>query len=475
MSSKKEEAIHSSCDHAISYNLTAISPLDGRYAKKLTPLNTTMSEYGLINYRVLVEITWLKTICQHPLIRDTKLTNDELDYLNNISQSFDLNDAIKIKEIEQTTCHDIKAVEYFLQEKLKSHDSLHELIPLVHFAATSEDINNLAYALMLKDGRNTLKQSLSAIIQTLSTMASEHSTLAMLARTHGQAASPTTLGKELANVVYRLQREYNHFIECEITGSFNGAVGNYNAHTIAYPSINWLELTQQFVEGFDLSFNPMTTQIEPHDALAQLLDSLSRINTILLDLNKDLWGYISLGYFSLKKQDSETGSSTMPHKVNPIDFENSEGNLGIANALATHLARSLPISRWQRDLSDSTTLRNLGSIFGYSLLAYSSCLSGLNKLIPNKEAITKDLENKWETLAEAIQTILRSHGFDNAYEDLKLLTRGKVITKDLLHTWINQQELPDAAKTKLLSLTPGNYTGIAAKLAVSYINNKQQG
>lgn len=454
-----------------AHRLLALSPLDGRYATKVDSLNHIMSEYGLIRYRIIVEITWLTTLCEHPSIATTPLDSLEMDYLHAIIDQFSIEDAAKIKQIEKTTNHDVKAVEYFLQDKLNQHPTLGNRIPLIHFAATSEDINNLAYALMLKDGRQVIAGECSKIMHSLGAMAKSYSNLAMLSRTHGQTASPTTLGKEIANVLVRLKRELAHFQRCDILGTFNGAVGNYNAHVTAYPEIDWFHFTQHFVEDLGLTFNPMTTQIEPHDGLAQLLDNLARINTILIDLNKDMWTYISLDYFILQKQADEVGSSTMPHKINPIDFENSEGNLGIANALATHLARSLPISRLQRDLSDSTALRNLGSVFGYSLLAYSACLKGLSKVTANQAVITNDLEARWEVLAEAIQTVLRRYGVQDAYESLKELTRGKVISQTSLHEWLQQQALPQPAKDQLIALTPTTYTGLASTLAVKYLDD----
>ena len=454
-----------------SDTLLAVSPLDGRYAHISEPLSNIMSEFGLIRYRTIIEISWLQTLCQHPQIATTPLDDSEQKTLANILETFSLDDARCVKNIEKSTNHDVKAVEYFLQDHFKKHPTLAQRIPLIHFAATSEDINNLAYALMVKEARQVLGQSISAIIDRLKDMACEYAHLPMLSRTHGQAASPTTIGKELANVVARLKREHHHLINCEILGTFNGAVGNYNAHAAAYPDIDWIELTDTFVTSLGLTFNPMTTQIEPHDALAELLDHLARLNVILMDLNKDIWSYISLEYFSLRKKADEVGSSTMPHKVNPIDFENSEGNLGMANALATHLARQLPISRWQRDLTDSTSLRNLGSVFAYSLIAYTACLKGLNKITPNTTVLNHDLNQHWEVLGEAVQTVLRRFGVTDAYERLKTLTRGKTLTQDALQSWLQDQPIPDDAKQALSKLTPQDYIGLAPTLAVKFLDD----
>ncbi|MBV52790.1 MAG: adenylosuccinate lyase [Coxiellaceae bacterium] len=451
--------------------LLALSPLDGRYAHITQPLSRILSEYGLIRCRTTVEIHWLQMLCQHPKIATTPLDESEQQTLHTILDTFSLDEASKVKKIEKTTNHDVKAVEYFLQDHFSNHPTLSQRVPLIHFAATSEDINNLAYALMIKEARQVLDQQIRTIIDHLSNMARQYADLAMLSRTHGQAASPTTVGKELANVVVRLKREHHRFMSCDILGKFNGAVGNYNAHLSAYPDIDWIELTEALVTSLGLTHNPMTTQIEPHDALAELLDHLARLNVILIDLNKDIWGYISLDYFSLRRETSEVGSSTMPHKVNPIDFENSEGNLGMANAIATHLARQLPISRWQRDLTDSTSLRNLGSVFGYCLIAYTACLKGLKKITPNTTALNHDLNRHWEILGEAVQTVLRRYGVSDAYERLKSLTRGKTLTRETLHAWLEDQPIPHDAKQALSNLTPQDYIGLAPTLAVKYLDD----
>lgn len=446
--------------------LTAISPLDGRYQAKVAELRPMVSEYGLIYYRVFVEIQWLILLVENNQINDGKsLTKEEKAYLQNLTQNFNLADAEQIKTIEATTNHDVKAVEYFLQEKLKKHDTLNRFIPLIHFGCTSEDINNLSYALMFKTARNdTLIPAMQMIIDVLKQMAKENADVPMLAKTHGQPASPTTLGKELLNHVLRLERQLSQFSEAQILGKCNGAVGNFNAHCVAYPDIDWPNISEAFVTDLGLTWNAYTTQIEPHDWLAETLHCLMRFNTILIDLNRDLWGYIALHYFSQKKVEGEVGSSTMPHKINPIDFENSEGNLGMANAIAEHFSNKLPISRWQRDLSDSTVLRNLGSIFGYSLLAYQAITKGLDKLIPNKTHIQNDLDQHWEVLGEAIQTVMRRYGIPDAYEQLKAFTRGKQLDAARIKAFIDQLKIPDDAKARLHDLTPQTYTGCAVDL-----------
>ena len=444
--------------------LLAVSPLDGRYHDKITPLRTIASEYGLIRYRYVVELKWLIALVQQGIVSpcDSAVV---LPALEQLTHEFTLEDAERVKTIEATTNHDVKAIEYFLQTRFKTEASLTPLIPYIHFGCTSEDINNLAYGLMLKDLRDVLNLLLSPVMETLKTQALHFAPLSMLSRTHGQAATPTTLGKEWANVLHRLQRQVQQLNRTPILGKCNGAVGNYNAHRVSHPEINWPQLSLQFIEQLGLQFNPYTTQIEPHDALADFLHTLSRINTVLIDFCQDTWHYISLNYFSLKKVDNEVGSSTMPHKINPIDFENAEGNLGMANALALHLATKLPVSRLQRDLSDSTVLRNMGSVAGYSVLAYQSLSKGLHKLKANETQITTDLQQHWEVLAEPIQTVLRAHGIADAYEQLKDFTRGERITQEAIADFIHALDIPDQSKARLLALTPGNYTGLAATLA----------
>ncbi len=445
--------------------LTAISPLDGRYRSKLVELQFTASEYGLIYYRVYVEIYWLLTLIKLDHFIEIKFKDDQVQFLENIITQFNETEAEKIINFEATTNHDVKAVEYYLQEKLKNHSELSLLIPFIHFGCTSEDINNLAYGLMLlKIKTEILSPVMINIIQGLNDLAHSHADLAMLSRTHGQPASPTTLGKEIANFSVRLQRQLQNFQQMPILGKFNGAVGNFNAHRIAAPNINWTVVSKEFITRLGLTPNSYTTQIEPHDNLAEHLHTLIRFNTILIDMNRDIWGYISLNYFSQKKIENEIGSSTMPHKINPIDFENSEGNLGIANALASHLAEKLPISRWQRDLTDSTVLRNLGSVVGYSLLAYKSLLKGLQKLSVNQTKIQQDLSQHWEILAEAIQTILRRHGVIDAYEQLKSLTRGKKIDQKIIAEFIENLPLPPEIKNQFRILTPEQYLVYASEL-----------
>lgn len=444
--------------------LFSISPLDGRYHNKVNTLREIASEYGLIRYRYQIEIQWLITLIEAQVI-PVDSAGTIIEKLHHLNNHFNQDNANTIKTIEATTNHDVKAVEYALQQQLSDDSQLKPLLPFIHFACTSEDINNLAYGLMLKDCQNVIHNSLSPILTFLKNQAHQHADLSMLSRTHGQAASPTTLGKEWANVLARLQRQHQQMKKISILGKCNGAVGNYNAHIVSHPNINWPAIVKQFIETLGLEFNPYTTQIEPHDSLAECMHCLSRINTILIDFCRDSWHYISLNYFTLKKVDSEVGSSTMPHKINPIDFENAEGNFGIANALATHLANKLPISRLQRDLSDSTVLRNLGSVFGYSILGFHSLLKGLNKLQANDSIITADLNQHWEVLAEPIQTVLRAHGVADAYEQLKALTRGAQINAELIADFIQSLNLPKPAQSTLMSLTPQNYTGLAATLA----------
>jgi len=448
--------------------LTALSPLDGRYHDKAAALRDYFSELGLIRLRVLVEIEWLKALSREPAIAEvppfSPLTLDQLDAL---AAKFSETDGAAVKAIEDQTNHDVKAVEYFLKERLAGNKEIAKAAEFIHFACTSDDINNLCHALMLKRARDeVMLPALDKIIEKLAALAHDLADLAMLSRTHGQPASPTTLGKEIANIAYRLNRVRERIAQVTLTGKMNGAVGNYNAHLAAYPEVDWERLACRFVEAFDLKFNPYTIQIEPHDAIAELLDAYARANTILIDLDRDLWGYISLGYFRQKLKAGEIGSSTMPHKVNPIDFENSEGNLGIANALLRHMSEKLPVSRWQRDLTDSTVLRNMGVALGHTLLAYDSCLRGLNKLEANRERLGEDLDQNWEVLAEPIQTVMRRYGVTGAYEQLKELTRGKGgITRETLHAFIKGLALPDPEKQRLLALTPATYIGKAAELA----------
>ena len=448
--------------------LTALSPLDGRYGSKTAALRDFFSEYALIKYRVIVEIEWLKALAAEPAIAEVPaFSNEAIALLDGIADHFSVADAERVKAIEATTNHDVKAVEYFLKEKTQASAEIAAVSEFIHFACTSEDINNLSHALMLKGARDAvLLPALEKVIARLTDLAHDLADLPMLSRTHGQPASPTTVGKELANVVYRLRRNYIAISDIDLMGKINGAVGNYNAHLSAYPELDWEHFAREFVMHLGLTFNPYTIQIEPHDAMAELYDAIARTNTILIDFNRDIWGYISVGYFKQKVKAGEVGSSTMPHKVNPIDFENSEGNLGLANAVLRHLAEKLPVSRWQRDLTDSTVLRNMGVGFGYSLLAYESCLRGLSKLEANPAALAADLDTNWEVLAEPIQTVMRRYGVANPYEQLKELTRGKAgMTRETLHAFIDGLAIPDAAKARLKTLTPGTYTGVAAELA----------
>ena len=449
--------------------LTALSPLDGRYASKCDALRPFLSEFGLIHARVTVEVRWLQALANHPEIVEvpafTAETNAALDA---IVAQFSEEDANRIKEIERTTNHDVKAVEYFLKEKIANIDELKNAGEFIHFACTSEDINNLSHALMLKNGRDVLIASMQQIIDSIVVLSEKHAEQPMLSRTHGQTASPTTLGKEMANVAYRLARQIKQFQNVELLGKINGAVGNYNAHLSAYPDINWPAHSQAFVESLGLDFNPYTTQIEPHDYMAELFDALRRFNTILIDFNRDVWGYISLGFFKQKLKEGEVGSSTMPHKVNPIDFENSEGNLGIANAVLAHLGEKLPISRWQRDLTDSTVLRNMGVGFAQSLIAFEACLKGIGKLELNAARILEDLDNAQEVLAEPIQTVMRRYNVEKPYEKLKALTRGQAMTRDMMVDFVNGTELeavPAADRARLAEMTPASYTGNAAEQA----------
>ncbi len=448
--------------------LNALSPLDGRYQSKLDTLRPYFSEYALIKHRVWVEVEWLKALSfAKELAEIAPFSTVAIKELDAVIANFSEADAAEVKAIEARTNHDVKALEYWLKEKFANNAEVRKASEFIHFACTSEDINNLSHGLMLKSARDTVMLPfLADLIARLSELAHQLADQPMLSRTHGQTASPTTMGKELANVVYRLQRQQKQLKNGEILGKINGAVGNFNAHMSAYPSFDWESFAKKFVENLGLTYNPMTIQIEPHDYMAELYDCLSRINTILIDLNRDIWGYISVGYFKQKVKAGEIGSSTMPHKVNPIDFENSEGNLGLANAVLRHMAEKLPISRWQRDLTDSTVLRNMGVAFGYTLLGYDSCLRGLNKLEINPEKLAEDLDNSWEVLAEPIQTVMRRYGIENPYEQLKELTRGKGgINKDSLHTFIKALKIPQDAKEALLDMTPASYIGKAAKLA----------
>jgi adenylosuccinate lyase len=447
--------------------LTALSPLDGRYAAKVEPLRPIFSEFGLMHRRVHVEIHWLLALAAHPgIVELPAFPAEAVTRLLAITDGFSIEDGERIKAIEATTNHDVKAVEYLIKEKIGNDPALAQAKEFVHFACTSEDINNLAYSLMLRDARESvLLPALDQVIARLRTLAHEHAGLSLLSRTHGQTASPSTMGKEIANVVARLERQRKQLVAIEIPGKINGAVGNYNAHVIAYPDVDWPSLAAHFVDGLGLTFNPYTTQIEPHDGIAEFADVLRRINIILIDLARDVWGYISLGYFRQALKAGEVGSSTMPHKVNPIDFENAEGNFGLANALLGHFAEKLPISRWQRDLTDSTVLRALGTAYGHSLVAIESLLKGLGKLNVNAERVAADLDASWEVLAEAVQTVMRRFGLPEPYEQLKALTRGQGITKDSMRAFIDGLDLPADAKRALAELTPATYIGLADKLA----------
>ncbi len=447
--------------------LSALSPLDGRYAAKTDKLRPILSEAGFMHHRVKVEIAWLQALSNAGFAEIKPFSAGATALLDKLANEFSEADAERIKAIEAVTNHDVKAVEYWLKEKVKDVPELVAASEFIHFACTSEDINNTSHGMMLKAARNdVLLPALRNVIAKLTDIAHEHAELPMLSRTHGQPASPTTLGKEIANVVARLKRAEQRIASVEILGKMNGAVGNYNAHLSAYPDFDWETFSKNVIEQrLGLTFNPYTIQIEPHDYMAELFDAIARANTILLDLNRDIWGYISLGYFKQKTKAGEIGSSTMPHKVNPIDFENSEGNLGLANAVLKHLSEKLPVSRWQRDLTDSTVLRNIGVAFGYAVLAYDSCLRGLNKLEVNPARLAEDLDATWEVLAEPVQTVMRRYGVENPYEQLKELTRGKGISKEALREFINGLSIPQQAKEQLLAMTPANYIGRAAELA----------
>ncbi|MBR7059902.1 MAG: adenylosuccinate lyase [Neisseriaceae bacterium] len=451
------------------HSLCAISPLDGRYASKVDSLQSIFSEYGLIKNRVRVELAWFKALSEHEQISELPpLSKEIIAEMEKISAQFSIQDAELVKEFEATTNHDVKAVEYWIKKRLSKYPEFIKVNEFIHFACTSEDINNLSHALMLQEARHdVLLPTLNNIINILKNMAHEFANIPMMCRTHGQSATPSTMGKEIANVIYRLIRQIELLEKQEILGKINGAVGNYNAHLSAYPDIDWQEHCKKFVEKLGLTFNPYTTQIEPHDYMAELFNIISRINTILIDFSRDIWGYVSLGYFKQKLKEGEVGSSTMPHKVNPIDFENAEGNLGIANAILNHLSNKLPISRWQRDLTDSTVLRNMGVGIGYSLLAYTSLVRGLNKLEINTQVIDNDIDNSWELLAEPIQTVMRRYGVEKPYEQLKALTRGeRGMTAERIREFVLQLNIPADAKEQLLNLTPRTYTGRATQLAL---------
>lgn len=446
--------------------LTAVSPVDGRYGSKTSALRSIFSEYGLIRFRVEVEVRWLQQLAAHPQIPEVPAFSSEAQArLNALVSEFSLADAERVKAIESRTNHDVKAVEYLIKEKIADLPELHAVNEFVHFACTSEDINNLSHALMLKNGLDVILEQMDAVTQAIAHLGHEHAQQPMLSRTHGQTASPTTVGKEMANVAYRLQRQLQQIRSVPFLGKINGAVGNYNAHLSAYAQIDWEANAKSFIESLGLTLNPYTTQIEPHDYIAELFDAVCRFNTILIDFDRDVWGYISLGYFKQKTVAGEVGSSTMPHKVNPIDFENSEGNLGIANAIMQHLAAKLPISRWQRDLTDSTVLRNLGVGFAHSLIAYQASLKGISKLEINPARLGADLDAAWEVLAEPIQTVMRRYGIEAPYEKLKDLTRGQEMNQTTLQNFIRSLEIPEAAKSELLALTPATYIGNAAAQA----------
>ena len=448
------------------FALTAISPIDGRYADKVDALRPIFSEYGLIRFRVQVEVHWLQALANQAEILEVSPFSESANaLLNAIVSDFSQDDAQRIKNIEKTTNHDVKAVEYFLKEKIAGHAELEKVSEFIHFACTSEDINNLSYALMLKAGREVIMVQIQSCIDALHQLAQDTAAQPMLSRTHGQSATPTTVGKEIANTVARLTRQKNQ-LECvELLGKINGAVGNYNAHAVAYPEVDWADFAARFVTSLGLTFNPYTIQIEPHDYIAEFFHTLSRFNTILLDFDRDMWGYISLGYFKQRTIAGEVGSSTMPHKVNPIDFENSEGNLGLANALFGFLAEKLPVSRWQRDLTDSTVLRNIGVGVAHTVIAIQATLKGVSKLELNVEALEADLNANWEVLAEPIQTVMRRYGVEKPYEKLKELTRGHRITHEQLQQFIETLDIPAQAKVELSALTPRTYTGYAEKLA----------
>ena len=445
--------------------LSAISPIDGRYRSKTSQLDTIFSEFGLIKYRTIIEVEWLKAMSQNSdIIEVPKFSESAVSHLNDLIKDFSVENAQRVKEIENTTNHDVKAVEYFLKEAVGSNSELNAVSEFLHFACTSEDINNLSHALMLQDGRSILLVEMQSVINAILKIAKDNANVSMLSRTHGQTASPTTLGKEMANVVDRLRRQKEIFERVDIRAKFNGAVGNFNAHFSAYPNLDWESFSKSFIESIGVTYSPFTTQIEPHDYIAEYFHAISRFNTILIDFSRDIWSYISNAYFKQKTVAGEVGSSTMPHKVNPIDFENAEGNLGLSIAIGSHLAEKLPISRWQRDLSDSTVLRNLGLSCAYSLIAYSSLQRGIGKIEVNNEKIRQDLDNAWEVLAEPIQTVMRRYGIENPYEKLKALTRGQEINQQLIQEFVAGLDIPTEAKEHLMQLTPSSYIGIANKL-----------
>lgn len=447
-------------------NLTSISPIDGRYSDKTSPLKAIFSEFGLIKYRLLVEVRWLEAMSNNPHIPEVPTFSPQSNAaLLAIAKNFSLDDAKAIKKIERTTNHDVKAVEYFLKEKISSIPELQKVSEFIHFACTSEDINNLSHALMLENGRQVLIEDMRSTLSLITDLAKDNAEVAMLSRTHGQTASPTTLGKEMANFSYRLNRQINQLKDVQIMGKFNGAVGNFNAHLSAYPEIDWQSVSKDFIENLGINYAPYSSQIESHDYIAEYFHVLNRFNTILIDFCRDIWGYISLGYFTQKTIEGEIGSSTMPHKVNPIDFENAEGNLGLAIVIGEHFATKLPISRWQRDLTDSTVLRNLGVSCAHSLISYASICKGIKKLEINESKLTEDLNKAWEVLAEPIQTVMRRYGVENPYEKLKALTRGKKIDAKIINDFISTLEIPLEAKEELHKLTPMNYIGDAIKLA----------
>ena len=446
--------------------LTAVSPVDGRYGSKTSVLRSIFSEFGLLKYRTIVEIRWLQKLAATDAIVEVPVFSAEANaFLDRIAAEFSEQDALRIKTIERTTNHDVKAVEYFLKEKVAELPELHAVNEFIHFACTSEDINNLSHALMLTEARQkVMLPEVRNVINAIKDLAHQFRDIPMLTRTHGQPASPSTMGKEMANVAYRMERQYKQIENVDILGKINGAVGNYNAHLSAYPDIDWHQYSEEFVTALGITFNPYTTQIEPHDYIAELFDAFARFNTILLDFDRDIWGYVALGHFKQKTIAGEIGSSTMPHKVNPIDFENSEGNLGLANAIFGHLAQKLPVSRWQRDLTDSTVLRNLGVGCGYAIIAYTSTIKGISKLEINQAALEAELDRNWEVLAEPVQTVMRRYGIEKPYEKLKELTRGKRVDGEGMRTFIDGLELPEHEKARLKLLTPANYIGDAIKL-----------
>ncbi|OEE79326.1 adenylosuccinate lyase [Vibrio genomosp. F6] len=447
--------------------LTAVSPVDGRYGSKTISLRSIFSEYGLLKYRTVVEVRWLQKLAATQSIAEVATLSAEANqFLDNIAANFSEEDAMRIKEIERTTNHDVKAVEYFLKEKVADVPELHAINEFIHFACTSEDINNTSHALMLKEARDTvILPEIRNVIDAIKALANEYRDVPLLSRTHGQPASPSTMGKEMANVAYRMERQFKQIENVEILAKINGAVGNYNAHLSAYPDVDWHAFSEEFItESLGVNWNPYTTQIEPHDYIAELFDAIARFNTILLDFDRDVWGYIALGHFKQKTIAGEIGSSTMPHKVNPIDFENSEGNLGLANAIFSHLAQKLPVSRWQRDLTDSTVLRNLGVGCGYAIIAYTSTLKGISKLEINQAALEAELDKNWEVLAEPVQTVMRRYGIEKPYEKLKELTRGKRVDGEGMRTFIDSLEIPEDEKIRLKEMTPANYIGQAIEL-----------